>query len=345
MKMLPAGRELMELSKTTMKSLLMQQQQPARRQTSIHPGEGLGEGNFSRGCTISVRFANPLRTALCSALVLLLLVLSHNTSLADDLAEKGRAIFKKNQHVVLTVQLVIKSKFSVGGLGNQSNESRQDVTGTVLDPSGLTVLSLSVTDPGQMMQEIVSGMADEDAKFKMETELSDIKMLLEDGTEVPAEVVLRDKDLDLAFIRPKAKLVTPLQALDFNNSGKAELLDQVIALNRLGGAAGRAYAASIERVSAVVERPRLFYVPEATMTQTTLGSPAFTLDGKVLGLFVTRSLKQKGNGTGFFGISQPEPATAIVIPADAVLKAAKQAPAVPETKEKDKAVDSKSTEK
>ena len=39
----------------------------------------------------------------------------------------------------------------------------------------------------------------------METEVNDIKILLEDGAEVPAEIVLRDKDLDLAFIRPKAK--------------------------------------------------------------------------------------------------------------------------------------------
>src|SRR5438477_6314914 len=71
---------------------------------------------------------------------------------ADDLAEKGRAVFKKYQHAVVTVQLVLKSKFSVGGQGGQANESRQDVTGTVLEPSGLTVLSLSATDPGQLLQ-------------------------------------------------------------------------------------------------------------------------------------------------------------------------------------------------
>src|SRR5207244_2471265 len=190
---------------------------------------------------------------------------------ADELAEKGRAILAKNQHAVVTVQLVLKSKFSVSGAGGQSSESRTDVTGTVVDPSGLTVLSLSATDPGQLIQSMMGGMSDDEMKFKMETELSDVKMLLDDGTEIAAEVVLRDKDLDLAFIRPKAKLATPSSAVDLSQAGKAEVLDQVIALNRLGNAAGRAYAASVERISAVVQRPRVFYVPDAAMTTTTLG--------------------------------------------------------------------------
>ena len=74
----------------------------------------------------------------------------------------------------------------------------------------------------------------------MESELSDVKIVLDDGTEVPAEVVLRDKDNDLAFIRPKTKPAAPMAALDLANSGKADILDQVISLTRLGSAAGRA---------------------------------------------------------------------------------------------------------
>ena len=250
---------------------------------------------------------------------------------ADELADKGKAIFKKNQHSVVTVQLVLKSKISMPGMGGQANESRQDVTGTVMDPGGLTVLSLSATDPGQLLQNMMSG-SDEDSRFKMETELSDVKILLDDGTEVPAEVVLRDKDLDLAFIRPKTKLATGIAALDLTKSGRAEMLDQVIALNRLGKAAGRAYSASVERVAAIVQRPRLFYVPDASMTTTTLGAPAFTLDGKPLGIFVMRSLKgRSGGGMGMFSF-QSDNVTAIIIPADDVLKAVKQVPAVAEEK-------------
>ena len=255
-----------------------------------------------------------------------------NVVLADDIAEKGRAILTKNQHAVVTVELVLKNKISIPGAGGQSSESRSDVTGTVIDPSGLTVLSLSATDPGQLIQNIMSGMSEEDMKFKMETELSDLKILLDDGTEIPAEVVLRDKDLDLAFIRPKSKLATPSSAVDLSQSGKAEVLDQVIALNRLGNPAGRAYSASVERISAIVQRPRLFYVPDSAMTNTKLGSPAFTLEGKPLGIFVMRSLKSKSGGGGLMGMfgGQQENATSIIVTADSVAKVAKQAPAAAE---------------
>lgn len=273
-----------------------------------------------------MRYSRSLVTALVPCLF--------GLAQADELATKGRAIFTKNQHAVVTVQLVLKSKFSMAGLGGQSNESRQDVTGTVLDPSGLTVLSLSATDPGQMFQSIMAGMSDEDNKFKMETELSDVKILLDDGTEVAAEVVLRDKDLDLAFVRPKAKLPSPMTALDLAQGGKAEILDQIIALNRLGNAAGRSYSASVERISAIVQRPRLFYVPDASMGNAALGAPAFTLEGNPLGIFVMRSMKGKSGGglAGLMG-GQTDNMTAIIVPVEDILKAAKQAPPANEDKD------------
>ena len=287
-----------------------------------------------------MRNRNSLKTSL-AWLALTLLGLP-TLSRADDIAEKGRAILAKNQHAVVTVQLVLKSKISIPGAGGQSSESRSDATGTVVDPSGLTVLSLSATDPGQLIQSMMGGMSEDEMKFKMETELSDLKILLDDGTEIAAEVVLRDKDLDLAFIRPKTKLATPSDALDLSQAGKAEVLDQVITINRLGNAAGRAYAASVERISAVVQRPRLYYVPDSAMTTTTLGSPAFTLDGKPLGIFVMRSLKGKGGG-GMFGMfgGQQENVTTIIVTADSVAKAAKQAPEAGAAKETEK----KETEK
>jgi hypothetical protein len=267
-------------------------------------------------------------TCACSLIVIV--------SSADDLGEKGRAIFKKNQHCVVTVQIVLKSKLSMAGRGGESSESRQEVTGTIVDPAGIAVLSLSATDPGQLVQNMMGGGGEDESRFKMETELSDVKMLLEDGTEVPAEVVLRDRDLDLAFIRPKAKLATAIAAIDLTSTGKADVLDEVVALNRLGKAAGRSYAASVERISAIVQRPRLFYIPEANMTTTTLGAPAFTSDGKVLGIFVMRTAKGRG-GSGFGMVGSPSDSfTGIIVPADDVLKAARQVPAAAEEQAKEK---------
>ena len=230
---------------------------------------------------------------------------------ADDVAQKGREIFNKNQHSVVTVSEVLK--ISAGGTSN-ARESKQDLTGTVIDPNGLTVLALSACDPADMYQRMMG-----DDSRHIESEVTDIKILLDDGTEVPAEIVLRDKDLDLAFIRPKTKLTTPMVAADLSKSSPVQILEQVITLNRLTSAAGRAYAASVERINAVIQKPRTFYIPDSTITSTTLGSPAFALDGNIVGIFVIRTMSGKAGATR----NMP---TSIILPADDVLKAAKQAP-------------------
>src|SRR5258708_26553179 len=82
---------------------------------------------------------------------------------------------------------------------------------------------------------------------------------------------------------------TPMPFLDLANSGQAQVLDQVITLNRLGQAANRTFSASGERISAVVRTPRLFYIPASTMTTTGLGRPAFTFGGNLLGIFLLRA--------------------------------------------------------
>ena len=235
---------------------------------------------------------------------------------ADQLAEKGRDIFNQNQHAVVTVQVVLKVSSSSAG---RSSESRQEITGTVVDPSGLTVLALSVADPSEMYQRM---MAEQGSQNKLDIEVTDLKILLDDGTELPAEIVLRDKDLDLAFIRPKTKPASPMTAVDLTKSAPAQLLDEVITLNRLNSAAGRAYAASVERISAVIQKPRTFYIPDSSLTSTTLGSPAFALDGKVVGLLVMRAVNSKSGS----GRSGRENMTSIILPAEDVLKGAKQAP-------------------
>jgi len=248
-------------------------------------------------------------------------------SRADELAEKGREIFKKNQRAVVTVQEVMK--VSAGGT-SRANETKQDLTGTVLDPSGLTVLALSACDPSEMYQRM---MGEEYSRSRVETEITDVKILLDDGTEVPAEIVLRDKDLDLAFIRPKTNPPSPMASVDLSKSAPAQLLDQVITLNRLNSAAGRAYAASVERVSAVIQKPRTFYIPDSAMTSTTLGSPAFALDGNLVGVVVMRAVTSKGGPSHNYRDSL----TSIILPAEDIVKAAKQAPAAKGDSEKPEA--------
>ncbi len=230
---------------------------------------------------------------------------------ADEVGDKGRDIFARNQHAVVTVQVVQKTSSR-----GRASESKQDLTGTVVDPSGLTVLALSACDPFELYRRVLP-----EEYSKAETEISDIKILLDDGTEMPAEIVLRDKDLDLAFVRPKTKPASPMTAVDLSKSCAAQVLDEVIALNRLNPAASRAYAASVERITAVIQKPRTFYIPDSMMTTTGLGSPVFALNGNVLGLVVMRAVAVQGGPASY-----RDGMTTVILPAGDILKGAKQAP-------------------
>jgi hypothetical protein len=240
-----------------------------------------------------------------------LLALSLASGLAGEFAEKGREVLARNEHAVLTLQVVMK----ISGPGGRSSESRQEITGTVVDPSGLIVVALSACDPAEMYRRISDD-------YKIDVEVSDIKILLDDGSEVPGEIVLRDKDFDLAFVRPKVKPATRMAAVDLTRSGTAQVLDDVITLTRLNKAASRAYAASVEHIAAVIQKPRTFYVPDSSMSTTALGSPAFLPDGRILGIFVMRAINAAGSDSPNYRQNM----TSIILPAGDVLQAAKQAP-------------------
>ena len=253
---------------------------------------------------------------------------------ADEIGEKGRSILDKHKSAVVTIQLVMKGKWEMKGYNQPATEMKQDITGIIIDSTGLTVTALSGTDPGQIYESYYAASGDGESKAKWRSELTDVKILSPDGTEVPVEVVLRDKDLDLAFLRPTKKPDAPMSFIDMTNAGEIQALDQVITLNRLGKVAQRVYSASVERVNAVVTKPKKFYIPGSEMTTTRSGSPAFALDGKFVGLFVTRTAKGRSGGSASF--SAADNFAGIILPADDIRKAAQQAPASAEKPKEEK---------
>ena len=247
------------------------------------------------------------------SLVALMALVSVSTSWADEDAVQARAVQAQHKAAVVTVQMVVKVTWSMGGNSNQ-NESKVEATGTVIGADGLTVLALSSTDPSSISKTMGSD-------FKMDTELSDIKLLLHDDTEVPAEVVIRDVELDLAFVRPLVKPEAALPFVDLSDSGDVELLDRILTINRLGRVANRVYSASFESIDAVVEKPRRYYIPGNDPTSTTAGCPSFRLDGKIVGVFVLRAISAEAGNAGRRDNVMP-----IILPAADILEGVSQVP-------------------
>jgi hypothetical protein len=244
---------------------------------------------------------------------------------ADDVASKGRDILEANRDSVITIELVLKQTISFPGSPSQEMELKAESTGTVISADGLTVTSLSQVDPSSLMEAMTAGNPQMNG-LKMETVVQDAKMLLTDGTEIAAEVILRDRDLDMAFIRPLKKAETPFAHVNIADPSTPLQLDQVISVNKLGKVAGRAHSISVERIDAIVSKPRTFYVPGKDPSNSGLGAPAFTLDGKIVGVFFIRAIKETGGGMGnMFGGGQDNIAI-ILLPAIDIQEAAAQAP-------------------
>jgi len=258
------------------------------------------------------------RLALASVALAVLSSLWARPAGSDEGATRGREVMGKWEKAVVTATVVLKMRSSYGGETQEEEESNQ-VTATVVDPSGLAVLSLYTVDPTHAWKSMMEDRPD----FKFEAEVTDIRVRWADGKEAPAKVVLRDNDLDVAVIRPVEKLAEAAVAVDLADSATPEILDQVFVLGRLGEVANRAAAVSLDRIEAVVQKPRTMYLA-ALHSQTTgePGCPVFSLDGKVIGLIVMRVMPSAAGSAGGRGDWTP-----VILPAADVLEVVKQAPA------------------
>ena len=242
---------------------------------------------------------------------------------AQESRDAMRGVAKKWQDAIVNVRVSLKVRMSMGGREVQSMDDTVEAVGTVIDPSGLTVMSLSSLDPGAMMSKIMGSAGQGAEKMSLVSEPTDVRMRLADGKELPASIVLRDQDLDLAFIRPTAKPAAPLTAINLADASTPSNLEDLVVLGRLGRVGGWAPSAMIYSVAATMERPRTFFVlngPAGT------GMPAFRSNGKVAGLLTIRQIDPgRMSMFGMMGGTEGAGVIAVVLPAADVLEIAAQA--------------------
>jgi S1-C subfamily serine protease len=245
---------------------------------------------------------------------------------AQDDRAAAREIVKRWQSAIVNVRVTLKMRMSVGGREMQSMDESVETVGTVIDPAGLTVLSLGSLNPGAMMNRLMGGSGSGQERMEIGSEPTDVKLRFADAKELAARIVLRDEDLDLAFLRPTVKPDKPLVAIDLSDEGRPSLLDPVVILSRLGRVGGWTPAASLQTIGAIIERPRTFYVIEAGSAGG-MGTPAFTPAGKVVGLLTMRSVQAGRPGMfSVMGGTEGLGLLPVILPAADVREIAKQAP-------------------
>jgi S1-C subfamily serine protease len=230
---------------------------------------------------------------------------------AEERAAARDVVTKKGDAVVM-VMGTLKIRANVDGREQIVDQQAQG-NGTVLDASGLTVLSLSTLQPDEMMSRSLSARMRPGTRVDVSSEPSGIRMHLADGRELPSRLVLRDEDLDLAFVRPVEPPSAPLTWIDAPAATPA-LLDLLFVIQRTSEASGWSTAATFGNVQLVVDKPRLYYqVAMVGSGGGSLGSPVFDAAGRFVGVVVMRNSGARG------------PSATGVLPAEDILDVAKQA--------------------
>lgn len=262
----------------------------------------------------------PLRSLVCTALCALAFLLVKAAPAAPTpIEETARRLFKAQADSIITVRATVALTMSAGDSPSQSRDQTVEEFGTVLTTDGLVVVSASSIDPATAADGRTVNMRGNQVKLAVTSEVKEARFIMPDGTEVPAVVIFKDRDLNLAYLAPEigadeakeAKfvpiLISPLQ--------KLEVLDEVVVLSRLEKAMGRTAAVECDAVKAVIEKPRQFYVIHIS----TPGLPVFGVTGNFAGFLTTR-FGSAGEGGG---ISM----SPVVLPAAEVVKSIEQAKA------------------
>lgn len=262
----------------------------------------------------------------------------HSARAAEDpLITQAKKVFAEQQDSVVWISVVAKISLQAEGGKEAVNipdrEQKNETLGTFIDATGLAVTALSTIDPSRDYNGREVRTRDGTVKIEANVVLKEVRVTMPDGTEIPADIVMRDVDLDLAFLRIKsgakeAKGVA-FKPVDLKNAASVNVSDDVITISRNDEVLNRVASVARGQITSVTKKPREFL----RATGASLGCPTFTPDGKLVGLAVNRTVRGKSSQT-------------VLIPAADVLEIAEQARAAkPVVEEKPKKTEEPKEEK
>jgi len=194
----------------------------------------------------------------------------------DKQKQKALDTLAKSQDAMVMAKFVLSVKMSRGGQEGTPTERQVSLSATIIDAAGLAVVSNASTDMKSLLGARVRGM-------EIASSIMDVKFVLNDGAEVPAEVVFKDKDLDLLFIRPKEG-ERKFTFVSLDNAVEPKPLDTIIVVARMDMSANRTPIVAQAAVQGIIEKPQKYYVASGLA----VGLPAFDAEGRCFGIYLRR---------------------------------------------------------
>lgn len=229
--------------------------------------------------------------------------------------EKALAIADAHKDSVLFVSAVVEIEMTAGDSPVRKEERKVETLGTVIGKDGLMVVPLSTLDVASNVDGRTVNGPSGAVKISAKSNTKEVKILMPDGSEVPAKVAFKDPDLDLAFVRPEKADAAGFVPVETGETATLGLLDDVIVLGRLGKDLNREPVVAVNEVVSIVRKPRMF----AKVGAQTLGMAVFSSDGKFAGVGINRFSSKADS-------ESPGPvASNVVLPAADLLESAAQA--------------------
>ncbi|MBI4575173.1 MAG: trypsin-like peptidase domain-containing protein [Planctomycetes bacterium] len=220
---------------------------------------------------------------------------------ADEEGDRLAAVLERHAPSVVTVKIVLKTEMHMMGQG-QDQESRMELQGTVVDASGLVMLS-STPFSSDRMEEMMGGMGGApEGEFGIKMTPKEIKVIFErEETEYDAFLAATDSKLDLAFVQVERLEGKELRPVGFEEARDLAVGQKVASVSRL--AKGYDFAPYFEtaRVSGEIAKPRKAWMLDGGLGA--FGLPVYDLDGATVGVLTTVSsgIKDDGEDSGGFG--------------------------------------------
>lgn len=243
---------------------------------------------------------------------------------ADDGETFGK-LLKEKTSAIVTIKFTLK--VNMGGMfggGEQENES--EVNGVMIDEKGLVLCSnTQLSGFIGMMRQFMGPMGG-----NITATPTDLKVLVGDDTEGrDAEIVARDTELDLAWVRMKEPGEQKYAYVDFSQSAVPKVGQQVYVLRRMGKYFARCAVAADGRIAGTTAKPRDLYVPAGNVGAAH-GLPVFLADGKPVGVVVMQVPESEGDASNPLAMlgrmsGMQDMMSGLILPAAEVVKATQRA--------------------